>query len=131
MRYDGVLMSLAAVNERLIELEFHLRSRPSVSDTRHGFDLRKCGTGCRIDIYAEAYLGENVSYCWWLEISIQNDVWSLRSCVLRDSAKGQEIVEEFPERRGSTAEGLVQATQGAGDDLVTSCKGFVLPSVDE
>ena len=124
MNSRDLLSALASANEALIDLHFHLRSNPHLSDALHGFSLRKSGTGSRIDTYAEAVVDENLSYCWWLEIALENEAWTLEASLLKDSPAGQDVIERFTETSGTTEQALVVAIKAAEEDLVRSGRNF-------
>ena len=124
MESTSLLNALANINESLIDLHFCFRSNPRLKTARHGFDLRKSGLGFRADMYVEADVAEDVSYCWWLELAVDNEGWTLKAVLLKDSENGQKVLANLGESNGSSTESLLAAIQVAGEDVVRSGKSF-------
>lgn len=119
-----LLKHVADANEALIALHFALRSKTGICDARHGFDLRRCGDGCLIDIFVEAESKDAQVYCWWLEIQYERKAWKIESAILKNQGGRQDAIKRFPDRAGTLLQDFLSQIQASTRELVTSAEGF-------
>jgi hypothetical protein len=119
-----VLVKIAVINERLIDLAFKFRARPGMKGANHGFDIRRTEAGCLVNAFVEAEIDESRSYCWWLEIRFDANGWAIETSILKDQSVGQDIVLAFPQATGETFKEFLEALETSSHDLVESATAF-------
>ena len=120
----SLLGLLTEVNEALIAAYFKFRSRGDLAGAHHGFDLRKTDTGCLLDMYVEAVVHNDLAYCWWLELRLESQHWSLDASLLRTAEGQQQPLSRIAESRGAKLEELDHQIREAVRLLAESAAGF-------
>lgn len=121
---QNVLLKLAEVNEAMLALCHEFRSKPGIETVHHGFNLRKCGTGCLVDAYVEVEVTDDLAYCWWLEIRIAENDWSIEVSVLETKAGEQHPLERILKTAGKELEALITELGVAAAVLLSNAQRF-------
>lgn len=120
----ALLDIIAAVMERVSDLQRKLGSSQLVEITRSGLDIRKY-SGAAVQVYVEADVREDRNICWWLEFSVRSDdTWLIESSIYESHG---EILHRFADVAAEDLEDLAEVVQGAADNLLASID--IIPGV--
>ena len=109
-----LLHELAAVNEANIALARKLWHFAGVKASRSGVDLRVYEvTGWAVEWYTEADLTDDRVVCWWLDLSMKDNRWLVRSNVSIDN----DQIRPRPDRSADTLLELKSELQSAMSEL--------------
>src|SRR2546428_12495871 len=91
-----LLGALAVLHHFFIGLAADLRQRQGVLGTHRGFEIRRYTAEDTIEIFLEAQVTKEISYCWWLDVKWQEGNWSTDLAVLKTENGEQRVLRQFP-----------------------------------
>ena|SRR5688500_805836 len=116
---------LARVTQDLILFAVHLRKRGDLSSITSGVDMREyadplAGNRSRIsfEAFVEGDVDPGLSLCWWFELSLSDEVWTLSRRVLKDASETQETLHELPSRVFQTPSEFIAQAQDLAGELI-------------
>ena len=115
-----VFEALAAVHELLIALARELRSSPFVRTAVASIQPRSYATGTVIECYVDAELNSGNALGWWLEFKWSDGLWEIESSVRHNTAAGEDVLVELPNRFAVDDDELAAELRGAGQMLVAT-----------
>jgi hypothetical protein len=92
---NELLLAFARLNEALVGEYFACKKNPKVKEVHHGFDIRECEAGSRIDCFLEAELDSGPSYCWWVEINFGADNWAISQSLSKTENGEQHLLKDL------------------------------------
>lgn len=112
-----LLEAIAAANERMIDLARVLRSGSEVVKVIRTSDCRRYLWGlesvvrCAVEFNVETELRNGTAIDWLIEIYYSDAKWVVEARASITHDQEQDTLEEFPERRSDTLDGLLHGLE--------------------
>jgi hypothetical protein len=127
MGADGILNTLATVNELFSGLAHRLRQRRLVIRASRGLDIRRLGKEIYVDAFVEAELENGHTVVFWMDVH-GNDQWVVAPEIRVQTDAGQDLIRTF-DTASATVDNLPVAFIEMAAKLVAGLEDIDLDSI--
>jgi hypothetical protein len=112
------LEALGLVNRLFRDAASSLGRLPQVKSVATALEIMSYENGSRIEGYVDAELQDGNGISWLLDVQWNADSWTIRATLEKNSAAGNEVIEQLPPANIADVELLPEALTGIAKKLL-------------